>query len=80
MAKKTTLIFMSSDGMRLYRQPDGSFLVKNSKELLSIAGCIMINQNTGSSKDRREATEFMNTLKRSRIYSTETGKLITERW
>ena len=80
MTKKATLIFMSSDGMRLYRQPDGSFLAKNSKELLSIAGCIMINQNIGGSEDRREATKFMNTLKRSRIYSTETGKLITERW
>ena len=71
---------MSSDGMKLYRKPDGSFLVKNSQELLSIAGCIMINQHMGGSDDREIATKFLGQLKRGKIYSTETGKLITQRW
>ena len=80
LAKKVKLVFMSSDGMRLYRKPDGSFLVKNVSELLSIAGCIMINQNTGSSADRKESAIFLKILKQGKIYSTETGKLITQRW
>ena len=61
-AKKVKLVFMSSDGMRLYRKPDGSFLVKNINELLSIAGCIIINQNTGGLDDRRESANFLKIL------------------
>lgn len=77
---ETELIFMSSDGMKLYRRPNGSYLANNEKEFLSIAGCITIAANSSSKQDREIATKFLNTLKNNKVYSIETGKLITVRW
>lgn len=77
---ETELIFMSSDGLKLYRKPNGSYLAKNEKEFLSIAGCIVIDINSSSKQDREIATKFLNTLKNNKVYSIETGKLITVRW
>ena len=80
MIKDAQLIFMSSDGLKIYRKPNGTYLVRNLKELLSIVGCIMIDQNSCGKNDREIATKFLASLKRNKIYSIETGKLITSRW
>lgn len=80
MIQGLQLVFMSSDGLKLYRKANGSYVVRNTKELLSIVGCIIIDQNSCSSDDREIATKFLASLKRNKIYSIETGKLITTRW
>lgn len=77
---ETELIFMSSDGLKLYSKPNGSYLANCEKEFLSIVGCIMIAANSSSKQDREIATKFLNTLKNNKVYSIETGKLITVRW
>ena len=77
---ETELIFMSSDGLKLYRKPNGSYLANREKEFLSIIGCIMIVANSSSKQDREIATKFLNTLKNNKVYSIETGKLITVKW
>ena len=77
---ETELIFMSSDGLKLYRKPNGTYLANHEKEFLSIIGCIMIAANSSNKQDREIATKFLNTLKNNKVYSIETGKLITVRW
>ncbi len=80
MIKTAELIFMSSDGLKLYRQPNGSYLAKNINEFLSIVGCIMIDMNSSCKQDREIASKFLNTLKNNKVYSLETRKLITVKW
>lgn len=63
--------------MKLYRRPNGSYLAKNVNEFLSIVGCIIIDANSSVKQDREIATKFLNTLKNNKVYSIETGKLIT---
>ena len=80
MVPSTELIFMSSDGLKLYRKPNGSYLAKNVNDFLSIIGCIMIDMNSSSESDQEIASKFLERIKRNDVYSIETRKLITVRW
>lgn len=74
------MIFRSSDDLKLYRKPNGTYLVKNEKELLSIVGCIMIDQHSHVKEDRTVATKLLTSLKRNKVVSIETGKPVTVKW
>lgn len=76
MLHNTTLIFKSSDDLKLYRKPNGTYLVNNQQELLSIVGCIMIDQHSHKKEDRIVATKLLNSLKRNKIVSLESGKTL----
>ena len=80
MFPQIELVFLSLDGMKLYRRPDGIFLVQSEQEFLSIVGCLMIEQHSNVRENRHTATKFLNSLKNNKVYSSKTKKFINKRW
>lgn len=80
MFSQIELVFLSLDGMKLYRRPDGIFLVQSEQEFLSIVGCLMIEQHSNVRENRHTATKFLNNLKNNKVYSSKTKKFIDKRW
>jgi len=77
---RAQMIFRSSDDLKLYRKLNGTYLVNNEREFLSIVGCIIIDQHSHVKEDRTAATFLLNSLKRNKVVSIETGKPITVKW
>lgn len=69
--KTVITVFQTADGLELHQDKKGNYYVANRRNMLSILGALLIDANSRRRQDRIMASDVLNSLKKSKVYSLD---------